>query len=117
MAKRVLIKSAGNQEERRNKKFKGQQTKSLATMTHKDLVRVEVGGKMSFEIQTLMPFSKYDIRMYAENEIGVSGPSSPSIGIQTKEEAPEGPPMSIITVSNSSQSLVVTWKVGNQNSF
>ena len=112
MAKRILIKSREHQESL-NKKYKGIQKRLLTTT--KDLVIVEMEGKMSAEIQTLMPFSKYDIRMYAENKIGVSGPSNPSIRIQTKEEAPEGPPTSIIAVSNSSQSLVVTWKVRNES--
>ena len=112
MAKRILIKSTEHHE-RLNKKYKGIHKSHLMT-TYKDLVPVEMEGKMSAEIQTLMPFSKYDFRIYSENKIGVSGPSSPNIRIQTKEEAPEGPPTSIIAVANSSQSLVVTWKVRNK---
>ena len=66
---------------------------------------------ISAEIQTLVPFSEYDIRMYAENKVGLSNPSNPIIRIQTKEEAPEGTPTSIVATSNSSQSLVISWKV------
>ena len=71
-------------------------------------------NELSAEIQTLAPFSTYDIRMYAENRIGMSNPSTPTIRIKTKEEAPEGPPTSIVAISNSSQSLVITWKVRTQ---
>ena len=71
-------------------------------------------NELSAEIQTLAPFSTYDMRMYAENRIGMSNPSTPTIRIRTKEEAPEGPPTSIVAISNSSQSLVITWKVRTQ---
>ena len=66
---------------------------------------------ISAEIQTLMPFSKYDIRIYAENNIGMSIPSPKSLGVHTKEEAPEGPPTSVTAVSNTSQSIIISWKV------
>ena len=66
---------------------------------------------ISAEIQTLTPFSKYDIRMYAENKIGMSTASLEILRVYTKEEAPEGPPTSVIAISNSSQSLIVSWKV------
>ena len=102
MAKRVIIKSSGYK--RLDKQYK-------RPASNKEILTVEKDGEMSAEIQTLMPFSKYDIRMYAKNKIGMSVPSTPSIKIQTKEEAPEGPPTSIIAVSNSSQTLVVSWKV------
>ena len=67
--------------------------------------------KISAEIQTLMPFSKYDIRVYAENVIGMSSPSLKILRVHTKEEAPEGPPTSVIAISNTSQSLLISWKV------
>ena len=70
---------------------------------------------ISAEIQTLMPFMKYDIRIYAENKIGMSSPSKEILRIHTKEEAPEGPPTSVVAVSNTSQSLIVSWKVSTRN--
>ena len=76
-----------------------------------DIEQRSLQNELSAEIQTLAPFSTYDIRMYAENRIGMSNPSTPTIRIKTKEEAPEGPPTSIVAISNSSQSLVITWKV------
>ena len=79
-----------------------------------DIEQRSLQNELSAEIQTLGPFSTYDIRMYAENRIGMSNPSTPTIRIKTKEEAPEGPPTSIVAISNSSQSLVITWKVIKQ---
>lgn len=79
--------------------------------SQKDASSLEIKETISAEIQTLMPFSNYEIRLYAENKIGISGPTVPIIRIQTKEEAPEGPPTSVVAVANSSQSLVITWKV------
>ena len=79
-----------------------------------DIEQRSLQNELSAEIQTLAPFSTYDIRMYAENRIGMSNPSTPTIRIKTKEEAPEGPPTSIVAISNSSQSLVITWKVITQ---
>ena len=79
-----------------------------------DIEQRSLQNELSAEIQTLAPFSTYDIRMYAENRIGMSNPSTPTIRMKTKEEAPEGPPTSIVAISNSSQSLVITWKVITQ---
>ena len=42
-------------------------------------------NELSAEIQTLPPFSTYDMRMYAENRIGMSNPSTPPIRMRTKE--------------------------------
>ena len=84
--------------------------------TSKDSNKTDVNKEnMSAEIQTLMPFSKYDIRVYAENKIGMSSPSMEILRVHTKEEAPEGPPTSVIAISNTSQSLLISWKVGQCN--
>ena len=84
--------------------------------TSKDSNKTDVNKEnMSAEIQTLMPFSKYDIRIYAENKIGMSSPSMEILRVHTKEEAPEGPPTSVIAISNTSQSLLISWKVRQCN--
>ena len=102
MAKRSIIKT---------KEHDSTHDKNSRHSSQKDALSLEIKENMSGEIQTLMPFSNYDIRMYAENKIGISDSTNPIIRIQTKEEAPEGPPTSVVAVSNSSQSLVITWKV------
>ena len=80
--------------------------------TSKDNNKTDVNKEnISAEIQTLMPCSKYDIRVYAENKIGMSSPSLEILRVHTKEEAPEGPPTSVIAISNTSQSLLISWKV------
>ena len=63
MAKRVIIKSSDYK--RLDKQYK-------RPASNKEILTVEKDGEMSAEIQTLMPFSKYDIRMYAKNKIGMS---------------------------------------------
>ena len=84
--------------------------------TSKDSNKTDVNKEnISAEIQTLMPFSKYDIRVYAENKIGMSSPSLKILRVHTKEEAPEGPPTSVIAISNTSQSLLISWKVRQCN--
>ena len=85
----------------------------IRSSTKKD--KHESNENISAEIQTLTPFSKYDIRMYAENKIGMSSASFETLSVYTKEEAPEGPPTSVIAVSNTSQSLIISWKVGKTN--
>ena len=70
------------------------------------------GKKMVWaELQHLMPFSSYELRMYAVNKIGSSDVTAPILMMQTEEEAPEGPPTSIKAVANGSQSLIIKWKV------
>ena len=102
MAKRRVIKT---------KEHDNIDDKTSRHSSQKDASSLDNKENISAEIQTLMPFSNYDIRIYAENKIGISGPTTPIIRIQTKEEAPEGPPTSVVAVSNGSQSLVITWKV------
>ena len=47
----------------------------------------------------------------AENQVGAGLPSEKQT-IKTLEEAPEGPPLNVIVKAQSSESLVVLWKVG-----
>jgi hypothetical protein len=50
-------------------------------------------------------------RLVAINSVGTSHPSR-TIDLTTKEEMPEGPPTDVEATAASSQSLVITWKVG-----
>lgn len=62
------------------------------------------------ELHTLSPASQYNIRVVAINAVGISHPSR-VIEVTTKEEVPEGPPLDVEAIANTSQSLVITWKV------
>uniref|UniRef100_A0A4W3INH9 DS cell adhesion molecule n=1 Tax=Callorhinchus milii TaxID=7868 RepID=A0A4W3INH9_CALMI len=57
----------------------------------------------------LHPSSTYNIRMYAKNRIGKSEASN-ELTITTDEAAPDGPPLNVLLVSLSSQSIQVTWQ-------
>nr|XP_040566824.1 Down syndrome cell adhesion molecule-like protein Dscam2 [Lepeophtheirus salmonis] len=61
------------------------------------------------ELQSLAPSHAYEIRMSAENGVGMSG-KTPILKLRAKEEIPEGPPTGIRAIANGSQSIIVTWR-------
>lgn len=75
-----------------------------------DVDRVIVPGHTNeAQVQKLNPATTYNIRIVAENEIGVSD-SSEVVPIITAEEAPSGKPQNIKVEPISQTSLRVTWK-------
>jgi len=62
------------------------------------------------ELHTLSPASHYNLRVVAVNLVGTSHPSR-VIEVATKEEVPEGPPLDVEALANTSQSLIISWKV------
>ncbi|KAG4065278.1 hypothetical protein HA402_012720, partial [Bradysia odoriphaga] len=75
-----------------------------------DVDRVIVPGHTNeAQVQKLNPATTYNIRIVAENEIGVSD-SSEVVPIITAEEAPSGKPQSIKVEPLSQTSLRVLWK-------
>ena len=52
----------------------------------------------------------------AENSVGAGQPSEKQT-IKTLEEAPEGPPLNVIVKAQSSETLKLSWKVLNFNSY
>ncbi|GAB6026762.1 Down syndrome cell adhesion molecule-like protein 1, variant 2 [Chamberlinius hualienensis] len=65
-------------------------------------------------IRGLIPGSSYNVRVMAQNGIGV-GEASDSLGINTNEEAPSGPPLEVEATGAASQTLKVTWKPPRQD--
>ncbi|CAN7938942.1 unnamed protein product, partial [Ixodes hexagonus] len=63
----------------------------------------------SATLTDLQPVSTYEIRVVAENGFGTSAPSNVTV-VQTREEAPSGPPVSVTLYTTGSQSLKVTWR-------
>ena len=114
-AKRHIIKTKEDQDVIRgsSKKHSTQEATFSSLNKNENEDANEDNKKMWAEIHALMPFSTYDIRLYAENKIGISDHTQPIVRIRTQEEAPEGTPTSVKAISNSSQTLVITWKVGN----
>lgn len=75
-----------------------------------DIDRVIVPGHTNeAQVQKLAPATTYNIRIVAENEIGVSD-SSDVVTIITAEEAPSGKPQGIIIEPLSQTSLRIRWK-------
>lgn len=75
-----------------------------------DVDRVIVPGHTNeAQVQQLSPATTYNIRIVAENEIGVSD-SSEVVPIITAEEAPSGKPQNIKIDPTSQTTLRVTWK-------
>ena len=69
------------------------------------------GNSSWADILTLAPATGYNLRLVAMNSVGSSHPSR-TVDLTTKEEVPEGPPTEVEASPSSSQSLVITWKVG-----
>jgi hypothetical protein len=69
------------------------------------------GNSSWTELHTLSPATQYILRVVAVNSVGTSHPSR-TIDLTTKEEVPEGPPTDVEATPTSSQSLIITWKVG-----
>lgn len=75
-----------------------------------DVDRVIVPGHTNeAQVQKLSPATTYNIRIVAENEIGVSD-SSEIVPIITAEEAPSGKPQNINVEPTSQTQLRVLWK-------
>ena len=62
------------------------------------------------EVPDLQPATVYNIKMFAENELG-QGRDSEGVTVSTLEETPGGPPTEVSVRVNGSQSLIVSWKV------
>ncbi|XP_050081297.1 cell adhesion molecule Dscam2 isoform X48 [Anopheles maculipalpis] len=75
-----------------------------------DIDRVIVPGDTNeAQVQKLSPATTYNIRIVAENEIGVSDPSD-VVTIITAEEAPSGKPQAIKVEAINQSTLRVSWK-------
>jgi Down syndrome cell adhesion molecule-like protein 1 len=75
-----------------------------------DIDRVIVPGDTTeAQVQKLAPATTYNIRIVAENDIGVSD-SSDVVTIITAEEAPSGKPQNIVLEPISQTSLRIHWK-------
>ncbi|XP_058174792.1 cell adhesion molecule Dscam2 [Anopheles ziemanni] len=75
-----------------------------------DIDRVIVPGDTNeAQVQKLSPATTYNIRIVAENEIGVSDPSD-VVTIITAEEAPSGKPQAIKVEPINQTTLRVSWK-------
>uniref|UniRef100_A0A182WFX7 Down syndrome cell adhesion molecule n=1 Tax=Anopheles minimus TaxID=112268 RepID=A0A182WFX7_9DIPT len=75
-----------------------------------DIDRVIVPGDTNeAQVQQLSPATTYNIRIVAENDIGVSDPSD-VVTIITAEEAPSGKPQTIKVEAINQSTLRVSWK-------
>ncbi|CAH1965461.1 unnamed protein product [Acanthoscelides obtectus] len=67
------------------------------------------GSQTTTTLQNLHPAQVYQIRILAENRLGLSEPSQ-TVQINTMEEVPSGAPVDIRAEAKSSTELVVTWE-------
>ncbi|XP_049855344.1 Down syndrome cell adhesion molecule-like protein Dscam2 [Schistocerca gregaria] len=67
------------------------------------------GSQTSAIVTELQPAHSYEIRVLAENSVGVSN-ASESISVTTSEEAPSGPPRDVKVRAINSEILYVSWK-------
>lgn len=61
-------------------------------------------GELLFTLKGLKPITDYEIRIQAENAIGI-GPFSSILQVKTAEEVPAGAPLYILVEPSGAQSL------------
>lgn len=61
-------------------------------------------GELMFTLKNLKPITDYEIRVSAENTLGL-GPSSSILQVRTAEEVPAGVPLHLLVEASGAQSL------------
>ncbi|KAH9415900.1 hypothetical protein DERP_000394 [Dermatophagoides pteronyssinus] len=77
-----------------------------------------MGTESSISLRSLKPMTTYEVRVQAENKLGLGPFQMPPLKITTKEEAPSGPPLNIHVYPSSAHSLQVTFhppRIEHQN--
>nr|XP_027205557.1 Down syndrome cell adhesion molecule-like protein 1 [Dermatophagoides pteronyssinus] len=77
-----------------------------------------IGTESSISLRSLKPMTTYEVRVQAENKLGLGPFQMPPLKITTKEEAPSGPPLNIHVYPSSAHSLQVTFhppRIEHQN--
>ena len=73
------------------------------------------GSDTRLTITGLVPVCYYEVRMFAQNALGKSDPTSSTLVFQTGEEVPGGPPTDVIIETTSSTSVKIKWKPPNKH--
>ena len=60
---------------------------------------------------SLRPYSQYQFRIAASNDVGISNFSEPTPAVRTLEAAPGSPPVSVSARTLSTTSVLVSWMV------
>ena len=66
---------------------------------------------MTVQVENLSPYTTYQLRLIAENDVGRSDPSSPTRGFMTLKAVPEIAPRNVTVTSLGSTALRVSWLV------
>lgn len=61
-------------------------------------------GELLFTLKNLKPITDYEVRISAENALGI-GPPSSILQIKTSEEVPAGQPQYVLVEASGAQSL------------
>lgn len=77
-------------------------------------VSTPAGSDTRLTITGLTPVCYYEVRMFAQNALGRSDPTSGTLVFQTGEEVPGGPPTDVIIETTSSTSVKIKWKPPNK---
>ena len=63
----------------------------------------------AFNVQNLIPYMDYQLRLIANNVVGASEPSEPTRPFQTIQAPPKHPPLNVTIRAMSSRQLMVRW--------
>ena len=66
---------------------------------------------MSIEVESLSPYTTYQLRLIAQNVVGRSAPSSPSRGFTTLKTVPEVAPRNVTVVALNATAFKISWSV------
>ncbi|VDM62678.1 unnamed protein product [Angiostrongylus costaricensis] len=75
----------------------------------KVIYNVSAPKARSFSVNGLRPFTRYQLRLIAENIKGRGAPSEPSVAFETKQTNPETPTSRLFAEPLSSKSLALSW--------
>ena len=66
---------------------------------------------MSIEVESLSPYTSYQLRLIAQNVVGRSVPSSPTRGFTTLKSVPEVAPQNVTVIALNATAFMISWLV------
>ena len=66
---------------------------------------------MSIELESLSPYTSYQLRLIAQNVVGRSAPSSPTRSFTTLKTVPEVAPQNVTVIALNATAFTLSWLV------
>ena len=83
----------------------------LSFMERFDTFQTSDTSTMTVQVENLSPYTTYQLRLIAENDVGRSDPSSPTRDFMTLKTVPEIAPRNVAVISVGATAFRVSWLV------